>query len=76
MLNPYSLHQIKVLTTLYPAACNSMIFDLRMIKISSQIFQDHVFPVKTNEIRIRKTETLKIYSDIKLFANRNYRPRR
>ena len=43
------LHQIKVLVTPYPTVYNSMIFDLRMIKISAQTFKDPVFEIDQYE---------------------------
>jgi len=52
------LHQIKVLVTPSPTVYNSMTFDLRMIKISTQTFKDQVFDIDQYKVLFKNYENL------------------
>jgi hypothetical protein len=52
------LHQIKVLVTPYPTVYDSMIFDLRMIKMSTQTFKDQVFEIDQYKVLFKNYENL------------------
>ena len=60
------LYQIKVLFTSYPAVYNSLIFDRRMIRISSQTFQDHVFEIDQYAFFYRVSDEM-----LRIFLKRN-----